>query len=74
MKVGIKLAPKSEEVKRIAFQPTAENRKKLLKITENNGVSISAIINLLLDDLDINAKVEMHIIKNKTRGEELEES
>jgi len=64
MKGCVKLAKKSSEAKRIIFQPTEENRKKLFKIAEKSGVSVSLIINLLLDELDIEAKVEIHLLNN----------
>ena len=58
------MANKSMEVKRIVFQPTAKNRKKLLAIAENNGVSFYVILNLLLDALDENTTVDVRLIKS----------
>lgn len=55
------MVSKSSEVKRIVFQPTAKNREKLLYIAEKNGVSISVILNLLLDELDKNTNVDIRL-------------
>lgn len=63
------MANKSSEVKRIVFQPTAINREKLLFVAEKNGVSISVILNLLLDELDKKADVEIHLIKKNGLSE-----
>lgn len=58
------MANKSMDIKRIVFQPTAKNREKLLAIAENNGVSFSVILNLLLDELDKNTTVDVRLIKS----------
>lgn len=58
------MANKSMDIKRIVFQPTAKNREKLLAIAENNGVSFSVILNLLLDELDENTTVDVRLIKS----------
>ena len=57
------MANKSMDIKRIVFQPTAKNREKLLNIAERSGVSISVILNLLLDELDENTNVDIHLSK-----------
>lgn len=58
------MANKSMDIKRIVFHPTAKNREKLLAIAENNGVSFSVILNLLLDELDENTTVDVRLIKS----------
>jgi len=58
------MANKSMDIKRTVFQPTAKNREKLLAIAENNGVSFSVILNLLLDELDENTTVDVRLIKS----------
>jgi len=60
------MANKSNEVKRIVFQPTETNRDKLISVADKNGVSVSVILNLLLDNLDENTKVEIRLVNNES--------
>lgn len=49
-----------ENVPRIIFQPTKENREKLLHMSEISGLSLSAVINAILntvEDIEINVNV-----------------
>ena len=60
------MANKSNEVKRIVFQPTEANRDKLILVAEKNEVSVSVILNLLLDNLDENTRVEIRLVDSES--------
>lgn len=60
------MANKSNEVKRIVFQPTETNRDKLISVAEKNEVSVSVILNLLLDNLDENTRVEIRLVDSES--------
>lgn len=46
-----------KKVNRIIFQPTKENAEKLKKIAEQNNVSISTLLNQLIDEMNTSASM-----------------
>lgn len=55
----------NKNCKRIIFQPTKENSEKITRIAETSGVSVSRLMNLLIETLDEDAKVSIQLINNK---------
>ncbi len=47
------------KVPRIMFSPTKENRDKLIAIASRHHLSLSSVLNLILDGVDVNATISL---------------
>lgn len=62
---------KSEKtiVPRMIFQPSKENKEKIQYIAEKTGLSISAILNIILNDVE-GLELNVKVIKNEKLAEQ----
>lgn len=60
---------KNNDNPRMIFQPSKENREKIQYIVEKTGLSISAILNIILNDVE-GLELNVKVIKNEKLTEQ----